>query len=234
VSSSAARRDLDLMVINIELTLTSIIQGVALYFLAENAHQTLSIQKIASWPYAVAGLLIIFVFWSRSILHTLTLIRWPLELVHNFIYIACALGEAMLFTHLGNPRAWFALSTLFAAGVWALFVFDLRMISARLSHRSDEALVRLCAAVRRDQWLNIGWLVPGLFLLNAACLICINRRPDFFIDGKAHVYLVVAQAVVLLIYLAYVVRLFARLAPLIRATREEWYATLPERPGAPK
>ena len=218
------------MVINIELTLTSIIQGVALYFLAENAHHTLSIQQIASWPYVVSGLLIIFVFWSRSILHTLTLIRWPLEFVHNFFYIAFALGEALLFTRIGNPRAWFALSTLFAAGVWALFVFDLRMITARLSHRSDEAVLRLCEAVRRDQWLNISWLVPGLFLLNAACFICIKMRPDIFIEGKAHVYLIVAQAVVLLIYLAYVVRLFGRLAPLIRATREEWYATLQEQP----
>src|SRR5438105_7709120 len=128
--------ELDSMIVEIELTLISIIQGVALYFLIDNARAVFSLRQIASWPYIAAGLLIILVFWSRSILHTLTLIRWPLEFVHNFIYIACALGEAMLFTHLGNPRAWFALSTLFAAGVWVLFVFDLRMISARLSHRS--------------------------------------------------------------------------------------------------
>src|ERR1700716_4497491 len=98
------------MVINTELTRSSIIQGVALYFLAENAHKTLSIQQIALWPYAVAGLFIIFVFWSRSILHTLTLIRWPLEFVHNFFYIACALVEALAFTHLNDPFTWFVLT----------------------------------------------------------------------------------------------------------------------------
>ena len=222
------------MVINIELTLTSIIQGVALYFLAESTHTLLSIKQITAWPYAVAGLFIILVFWSRSILHTLTLIRWPLEFVHNFFYIACALGEAMLFTRIGNPRGWFALSTLFAVGVWTLFVFDLRMITARLSQRSDESVARLCDAVRRDQWLNILWLVPGLFLFNAACLICIQVRPDIFIEGKAHVYLIALQAAVLFGYLGYVVVWFGRLAPLIRATREEWYATLRDQSGAAK
>src|SRR5258708_29842578 len=36
----------------------------------------------------------------RSIL---TVIRWPLEFGHNFLYIACALVEAFSFAQLGNP-----------------------------------------------------------------------------------------------------------------------------------
>jgi hypothetical protein len=42
---SLSRRELDSNVVNIELTLTSIIQGVALYFLTENAHTALSLNN---------------------------------------------------------------------------------------------------------------------------------------------------------------------------------------------
>src|ERR1700752_2059723 len=117
---SEGRRDLDSVVINIELTLGSIIQGVALFFLTDNARGLLSKEHISAFLYVAAGLCVIFIFWSRSVIHTLTLIRWPLEFGHNFFYIACALGEAVLFTRLNNPLGWFELSTVYATIVWLL------------------------------------------------------------------------------------------------------------------
>ena len=101
---SAARSELDSMVVEIELTLVSIIQGVALTILIENAH---AVRQLFFWLYVVAGLFIIFVFWSRAVLHILTVIRWPLEFGHNFLYIACALVEAILFAQIGKPASWF-------------------------------------------------------------------------------------------------------------------------------
>ena len=102
-----SRRELDANIVNIELTLASIIQGVALYFLTDNARTSLSLSNWPSLLYLSAGLCVICIFWSRSIIHTLTLIKWPLEFGHNFLYIACALGEALLFTRLEHPLAWF-------------------------------------------------------------------------------------------------------------------------------
>ena len=90
---SAARAELDSMVVEIELTLVRIIQGVALTSLIENADSVISESRFFFWPYVVAGLLVIFVFWSRAILHIITVIRWPLEFGHNFLYIACALYQ---------------------------------------------------------------------------------------------------------------------------------------------
>ena len=75
------------MVVNVELTLASIIQGVALYFLTDNARGSLALHQSVVWLYLLTGLVIIFIFWSRSIIHTLTLVRWPLEFGHNFLYI---------------------------------------------------------------------------------------------------------------------------------------------------
>ena len=142
---SDSRRELDAVVVEIELTLTSIVQGVAFYFLIDNAWTVLSIQQSVFWLYIVAGLLIILIFWSRSVVHTLTLIRWPLEFGHNFLYIACTLGESLLFTRLSNPRSWFAIGTLYAAIVWLLFIYDLRLIRARERDSAGEASNRLYA-----------------------------------------------------------------------------------------
>jgi hypothetical protein len=218
------RAGLDGLTSEIELTLISIIQGVALSFLVEHARFTISINQLTSWLYVGAGLLIILIFWSRSVLHTLTLIRWPLEFVHNFLYVTCALGEAILFTRLNSPRAWFALSAVFAVVVWVLFIVDLKIIAARCRDSTGEAGARLCAAVTRDQWLNIIWLLPALFLVNIGCAAAIWMRPEFFVDRGGHGILIGAVICALAGYLIYVVRLYNRLAPLVSAMRSEWYS----------
>jgi len=222
-----SRRELDAMIVEIELTLTSIVQGVALYFLIENARNVLSIQQSVFWPYVAVGLLVVLIFWSRSVVHTLTLIRWPLEFGHNFFYIACALGESLLFTRLSNPRAWFALGAFYAAIVWLLFIYDLRLIRAREQDSAGESSNRLYALVTRDQRLNIGVLVPALFVLNLACAICIRTWPEFFTARNGHVWLAAAQLLVFAIYLGYVLYFFKTLVPLISRARQEWHHDRP-------
>ena len=220
---SATRSELDSTVIEIELTLTSIVQGVALYFLIDNARSVLSIQQRAFWPYVVSGLLIILIFWSRSVVHTLTLIRWPLEFGHNFFYIACALGESLLFSRLNNPRAWFAIGAAYALIVWLLFIYDLRLLRARKRDSAGEASNRLYALVTRDQWLNILALVPALFLLNLICMICVRARPEYFLEREGHVWLAAIQLVSFGLYLLYVLRFFKTLTHLISGARQEWH-----------
>src|SRR6266567_5455398 len=208
------------MVVGIELTLTSIVQGVALYFLIENARNVLSIQQSVFWPYVAVGLLVILIFWSRSVVHTLTLIRWPLEFGHNFFYIACALGEAILFSRLDRPLAWFQLSAAYAGAVWLLFIYDMRLIHARIAESSSAADQALYARVKADQLLNIWALIPLLFLLNLACAFAICSRPDFFIARAGHVWLISIQLVSFVGYLAYVVRFFNTIASLLLRSRE--------------
>src|SRR5438477_8972372 len=212
---SLSRRELDANIVNIELTLASIIQGVALYFLTENARTALSLNNWPSLLYLSAGLCIICIFWSRSIIHTLTLIKWPLEFGHNFLYIACALGEAILFTRLERPLAWFRLSTAYAAFVWLLFVYDLRLIRARFRETTTEAERLLYQRTWEDQLLNIRLLMPCLFFFNLACALSINRWSDYFLKRYGNVWLIAAQLLSFLIYLVYVTRFYHRIAPLI-------------------
>jgi hypothetical protein len=223
-SPGGSRKELDSMVVEIELTLCSIIQGVALYFLVDNARQVLSIGQASAWPYVATGLLIILLFWSRSLIHTLTLIRWPLEFVHNFFYIACALIEALAFTRLNDPFLWFVLTAVYAVIVWALFVYDMRIVALRGKDSAGPVGSRLYGMVGADQKLNIKLLIPLIFLSNVGSAIAIYLRPDFFLARQGHYILIAVQGVGLLGYLAYVIRTYIQLAPLIAQTREEWRA----------
>jgi hypothetical protein len=223
-SSGGSRKELDSMVVEIELTLCSIIQGVALYFLVDNARQVLSMDKVSAWPYVATGLVIILLFWSRSLIHTLTLIRWPLEFVHNFFYIACALVEALAFTHLNDPFTWFVLTAFYAVVVWLLFVYDMRIVALRGRDSAGPVGSRLYAMVGADQLRNIRLLIPLIFLSNVASAIAIYLRPDFFLVRHGHYLLIAVQGLGLLGYLVYVIRTYIHLAPLIAQTREEWRA----------
>jgi len=225
----AARSELDSMVVEIELTLVSIIQGVALTVLIENAHTVIAERQLFFWLYVVAGLFVIFVFWSRAVLHIITVIRWPLEFGHNFLYIACALVEAILFAQLGKPASWFGFGAAFIAIGWTLFVYDLRLIYARMRDSAGEASNRLSARVLRDQWLNIAVLLPAVFLLNFLSAVLIRAWPEVFLMGNAHVWLIAVQVLSFAGYLIYVVRFYVSLAPLIVEARHEWRGTLGDR-----
>ena len=217
---SEGRRELDSVVINIELTLVSIIQGVALFFLTDNARGVLSTQHASASLYVAAGLCVIFVFWSRSVIHTLTLIRWPLEFGHNFFYIACALREAVRFSRLDNPLAWFQLSAAYAGIVWLLFVYDMRLIRARIAESRDDSEHALYARARSDQLLNICLLAPLLIALNLVSAFAIWRWPDLFIARACHIWLISIQLLSFIGYLFYTSRYFSTIAPLVLKSRE--------------
>jgi len=218
---NGSRRELDSVVVNIELTLASIIQGVALFFLTDNARAVMSFRHWDAFLYVVAGLCVIFIFWSRSIIHTLTLIKWPLEFGHNFFYIGCALGEALLFSRLNRPLAWFQLSTVYAGVVWMLFIYDMRLIRARVTEPVNDADRALLARTRADQLLNIWTLIPLLFLFNLCCAFAIRGWPDLFIARANHVWLIGAQLILFIGYLGYTARYFKAIAPLLLQSREQ-------------
>ena len=221
---SESRSELDAITADIELTLVSIIQGVALTVLIETSREVIAKLDWIMWPYVLSGLIIILVFWSRVVLHILTVIRWPLEFGHNFLYIGCALVEAFSFAQLGNPARWFAFVAAFLGAGWLLFAYDLRLIRMRVRDRAGDVSNRLYALVTRDQLLNLGFLFPAFFLVNVGCAVAIHLRPEFFLAWDGHIWLIALQLVAFGGYLAYVVTFYTKLAPLIVPARAEWRA----------
>jgi hypothetical protein len=226
-SLSESRSELDAMIADIELTLVSIIQGVALTVLIETSREAIATLNWVMWPYVLSSLIIILIFWSRVVLHILTVIRWPLEFGHNFLYIACALVEAFAFAQLGDPARWFAFVAAFLAVGWLLFAYDLRLIRMRARDRTGDVSNRLYAVVKRDQWLNVGLLLPAFFLVNVACAVAIHLRPEFFLGQNGHVWLIALQLIAFGGYLSYVIVFYSKLAPLIAEARAEWRSKKP-------
>lgn len=195
---------------------------MALSFLATSASSVIAPERAGTWPYVVAGLIIVLLFWVRALIHTLTLMRWPLELGHNCLYFAAALAEVVAFTHLADPVRWFALLALFAAAVWAIFLYDLRVIRQRMEDSAGEHGCELYRLVLLDQRLNIRFIMPAVFLFNLGAALAISARPEFFIERGGHLIFIISEVVGLSIYLWLIIRAFIRITPLIVATREEW------------
>ncbi len=90
----------------IELTLISIIQGVALTVLADHAVEPVMTLRVEYWPYVAMGLLVILLFWSRAVVHILSFIGWPLEFRHSFLYFAATLVETLAGTCWRDSPLW--------------------------------------------------------------------------------------------------------------------------------
>jgi hypothetical protein len=219
-TNTEIQNELDGMTLNIEFTLISIIQGVALYFLTDNARTPLLQWQYEYWPYLITGLLTIFTFWSRSILHTFTVIRWPSEYKHKFMYITCTLVEAIAFTQLSDPVHWFALNALYSCCVWFLFIFDLRIIRRRQQDSSGPYGDQLFAIIERDQLQNIRLWTPAYIAFNLLAYATLALKPSVFY--KWTIWLGMLQMLGSFIYLRYGLLLYQRLCPLILKTRAEW------------
>lgn len=215
-------KELDSLVMTVELTLVSIVQGVALSVLVSPSIAVVTNLDFALFPYVASGLIVILLFWSRSLLHTFTVIRWPLEFGHNFLYIASTLLESIVFSQLASPLNWFALTAAYGLSIWLLFALDLRMIRRRLAEYNLPGALGLLRAVECEQLLNVRLLMPVTVLFNAVVAFLIYRSPQLFIGRKLHVAFGVAQLLCALGYLSYSIRFYKRLLPLIVAAQYEW------------
>jgi hypothetical protein len=186
----AAKQQLDQTVIGIELTLISIIQGLALAVLATASVEPLLSLKWETWPYIFAGLLVVLIFWSRSLVHTLSFIGWPLEFGHTFLYFAATLIEAVALTQVGNPARWFALNTLYACAVWILYIWDLRVVRAHAQDFSTPRERELYDDIVRDQRINIVFMMPAAIVFQALSWWLVRTWPEAMLNQRGHLVLI--------------------------------------------
>lgn len=177
---------LDGLVVGVELTLISIIQGLALGVLANSAATPMVELKFETWLYIILGLQAILIFWSRSLIHTLSFIGWPLEFGHNFIYFGSTLIEAALLTQVTNPLNWFALSAVYFGCAWFLYWYDLRVVRR---HEYDFQLPgerKLYADIIADQTVNVRLWMPLAVGYHLFVWWAITAWPDVLIEQRWH------------------------------------------------
>jgi len=186
----AAKTQLDATVIGIELTLISIIQGLALAVLAGASVAPLLQFQWQSWPYVMTGIAIILIFWSRSLIHTLSFIGWPLEFGHTFGYFVATMFEAAALSQVGDPAHFFALNTLYAACVWGLYAWDLRAVRRQEGDFVTPGERALHADIVRDQQLNIRWLMPLTVAFQFLAWWLVREYPQAMLDRGWHLLLI--------------------------------------------
>ena len=210
----AVRIQLHDTVVGIELTLISIIQGLALGVLAASAVQPLIALQWQVWPYVVTGLLTVLIFWSRSLVHTLSFIGWPLEFGHTFIYFAATLIEAVGLSQVSNPEHWFALNALYAAVVWGLYGYDLHLVRQREEDFDSPPERALLADIIHDQRVNIGFMMPAAVAFQAFAWWLVHEFPQAMLAQRWHLLLIALTLLFSINYLYGGMRILRR--------RQEW------------
>ena len=201
---------LDGITLNIELTLISIIQGVTLYFLIDSSRTILLEREYFFWPYVATGLVVICLFWSRAIIHTLTIIRWPMDFGHTFLYIITAFIQAIAFTQASKPAHWFALFGILAIFIWGLFFWDLKIIERTMPRLRSVATLALFEEAKLSQRRNIRWILPFSFGFNVMASFAVLRWPEIFMMRHWHLAFIAFQFTAATIYLLEGIHFFKR------------------------
>ncbi len=210
------KEHLDQIVIDVEFLLISVIQGVALTTLTVSASPILESLKWEYSLYVVSAFLFILIFWSQAIMHALGFVRWPLDLIHSFLYFLASFVEVLAFNEVTHPLIWFLLFSAFVVVSGVLFYYDLKMIKDRKSYFSDTpAKKSMYADLYKEQMLYLKLFVPlGLFF-NLGCAFLIYQYPQFFIENHQHVLLVGLQVIFDLVILVSSFRTFKRRLKLV-------------------
>ena len=98
-------------------------------------------------------------------IHAFTVIRWPLELGHNFAYFVAALCEAALFTQAGNPPRWYPVGLVMVLLFWMMFFYERRMYRVRRLDCAGPAGAALLDVLEAEHEMNIRLFMPALVAL---------------------------------------------------------------------
>src|ERR1041385_6293095 len=104
------RAQLDQLVLDVELVLLSVVQAAALSTLATEASPLLREPRLLVCVLVATGFLFILSFWSVALIHAVSFMTWPMDLVHYFFYFGLALVECLTFGQMERPDAWFGYS----------------------------------------------------------------------------------------------------------------------------
>jgi len=212
-SHTPKRGLLGTIVLDVELVLISVIQGVALGTLASNAAGLVGADAVQYWPYALLGFLMILLFWAQAIVHAISFIDWPLSLPHTFLYFALGFTEVIAFSNLTNPLVWFVMLTIFALVGLTLYILDLQLIAVRRKELcSTPEGSAFYTDTYQSQKSELMTLVPAAILFNALSAFLIFRFPELFVMNNYHVMLVVFQLIFTLFALGRALHLFNRRA----------------------
>lgn len=213
------KEKLDQFTLDIEFLLISVVQGIALGALATAASRPLTTLDFQYWPYILSGFLLILTFWAQAIVHSLSFIKWPLDLRHNFLYFVLGLIEFLSFANLRNPLSWFIFQFLFFVVAGILYYVDLKLIKIGQAHFDKTAAqVALYNHIEGEQVREMKTLIPAGLIFNLAAVLLIWEFPGIFITDGYHILIVGIQVILAIYILAVSLRSFKVRSKLISSS----------------
>src|SRR5581483_2399444 len=210
-----AEQNLGSIVIAIEFTLISVMVGVVLFPLMDFATPILRELKFEYMPYILSGLVLILYIWTEVITHSLSFVGWPIDIIHNLLYIVLAMVLAIQMHFLQEPSAWFAMTFVSALVAATVAYYDKKVIQERMRGARGAAAALFGRALERQQWLLR--LAPITILNALAQALLVFLLPVVFIQYHAHLILVAIQIVAVAFLLTRTVRAFQAERELIVA-----------------
>lgn len=209
------REQLDQLVLDVELVLISVVQGVALSTLAIEGGPRIHELSPLTAVYLATGLLFVLSFWSVAIIHAISFVMWPMDLGHYFFYFALALLECLTFAQMDHPAAWFGGSLACFLVTSFLYLYDYRLIrSRRASFEDSDARRALYAHILRHQLLEMRFLMPGGLLFTFVAWLTVRARPELALPFA------LAQLAFTVVYVANFSRTFGARRRLLTAALE--------------
>lgn len=203
-----AEHNLSSVVVAIEFTLISVMIGVILFPLMDHATPILRDLKFEQMPYIVGGLVIILYLWTEVIAHSLSFIGWPIDLIHNLLYIVFAFVLAVQMHFLSDPLGWYGMSVVWALVSAVVVVYDLRLIKSRRGAAKGAKAALYQTALERQAGLVRS--MPLAIGLSIVLLGLVAFFPELFLVRKGHIVLAIIQLSAFLLFLRRTIRAFNR------------------------
>jgi hypothetical protein len=210
-SLAERRTRLDHIALDVEFLLISVIQGVALVTLATSAVGPMTSMQIGIWPYIAVAFLFILIFWSGAIIHAVSFIDWPIDLVHSFLYFLASIIEIVAITNLMHPVLWFFFLFLFQVVALILYWYDLLMIKERKWKFTTSIGKALYNNIYSEQKKELQQYIPTSTVLFFVSFLVLHYYPNFLTQEL----LVGLQLLFALVFLYREVRTFKKRSDLL-------------------
>ena len=218
-AATESNPELESLATGVELTLASVLQGIALAILVPKIVELISNGELAKLPYIPASLLLIFMVWVMFIGQAISFITWPFDPLHNMLYFLIVSGEAVLLFFLDKPGPWFlalvGLGLLLGFSCW----YNQSLLRRNASRYVSADARKLYAHIMDEQRVGLQFM-GGYCLVGLAGFAALQLRPDLGMAQELGWVVTGLGAMVLpLFHVIWQARLMAQRARLIERAK---------------
>jgi hypothetical protein len=211
--------ELEGLATSVELTLASVLQGIALAILVPKIVDLITSGAVAKLPYIPASLLLLFMVWVLFISHAISFITWPFDPLHNLLYFLIVSSEAVLLFFLDKPAQWFLSLVGFGLLLGFSCWYNQGLLQRSASRCITAAARELYGHILYEQRVGLQ-VMSGYCLVGLAGFGALQLRPDLGLAQELGWVVTGLGAMVLpLLHVLWQARMMAQRARLIEQVK---------------